>query len=137
MGALNFRFYCQLASSVHIHVARHNYMYFHHTHTQHLSDLGEIPGLCDDLTAQKENFARTFTFKAFRCFYLAESYVVMKKWPEAVGLFDRASAHVIQAIEQYRGLEQTGGESTIVDKVKQLVLSSLHVTGVASHNPKL
>lgn len=39
----------------------------------------------------------------------------MKKWPEAIGLFDRASDHVIQAIEQYRGLEAAN-----VEKVKSL-----------------
>ena len=54
------------------------------------------------------NTARTFAFKAFRCFHLAESYVSMKKWPEAVGLFDRALEHVSEAVDHYRevGMER-------------------------------
>ena len=43
--------------------------------------------------------------------------MVMKKWPEAIALFDRASDHVIQAIEQYRVLEHSGVEATKIDKV--------------------
>jgi len=82
---------------------------------QHISDLGDIPGVEEDLAVQKENTAHTFTFKAFRCFHLAESYVGMKKWEEAVGLFDRAQEHVAQAMEHYRELEQTEGSR--MDKV--------------------
>ncbi len=85
--------------------------------SQHISDLGEVPGLAEDHASQKQNTARTFAFKAHRCFHLAESYVVMKKWPEAIALFDRASDHVIQAIEQYRVLEHSGVEATKIDKV--------------------
>ena len=66
---------------------------------------------------QKQNTARTLAFKAHRCYHLAESYVVMKKWPEAVALFDRAYDHVIQAIEQYRVLEHSSVEATKIDKV--------------------
>ncbi|XP_064406699.1 signal recognition particle subunit SRP68-like isoform X2 [Halichondria panicea] len=83
---------------------------------QHISDLGEVPGLAEDHASQKQNTARVFAFKAHRCFHLAESYVVMKKWPEAIALFDRASDHVIQAIEQYRVLEHSGVEATKIDK---------------------
>lgn len=39
----------------------------------------------------------------------------MKKWEEAVGLFDRAQEHVAQAMEHYRELEQTEGSR--MDKV--------------------
>lgn len=73
--------------------------------------------MAEDHASQKQNTARVFAFKAHRCFHLAESYVVMKKWPEAIALFDRASDHVIQAIEQYRVLEHSGVEATKIDKV--------------------
>lgn len=84
---------------------------------QHISDLGEIPNLADSHASQKQNTARTFAFKAHRCYHLAESYVTMKKWPEAIALFERASSHVIQAIEQFRVLEHSGVEATKIDKV--------------------
>ena len=61
--------------------------------------------------AQKEKAARTFAFKAFRCFHLAESYVAMQRWAESIGLFDRAQEHVTEALEHYRDLEQEPGDS--------------------------
>ncbi len=89
---------------------------------QHVSDLNDIPNMADNHASLKQNTARTFAFKAHRCFHLAESYVIMKKWPEAIALFDRASSHVIQAIEQFRVLEHSGVEPTKIDKVCTLLL---------------
>ena len=79
--------------------------------SQHIVELGDIPGLEDNLVAQKEKAARTFAFKAFRCFHLAESYVAMQRWAESIGLFDRAREHVTEALEHYRDLEQEPGDS--------------------------
>ena len=43
----------------------------------------------------------------------------MKKWPEAIGLLDRALEHVTQSLEQYRSLDQGGGTTAVkVDKEK-------------------
>lgn len=92
---------------------------------QYVSDLGDIPGLCDDLTRQKENTARTFAFKSFRCYHLAESYVVVKKWAEAMGLLDRALDHVTQTLEQYRELKLGAEEMNKIDKVLHFTLVSL------------
>ena len=80
-------------------------------------DLGDVFG-SDDLTNQKHIVALTLAFKAFRCFYLAESYVTMKKWPEAIGLLERALEHVTQSLEQYRALEHVTGGAVRVDKDK-------------------
>lgn len=60
----------------------------------------------EELGVRMKNTARTFTFKAFRCFHLAESYLFMKKGAEALGLLDRALEYVAQSLELYRGLEQ-------------------------------
>lgn len=46
--------------------------------------------------------AHGFKFKAFRCFYLAQSYGVGNKWPEAMALYDRTLDHVSKAISHYR-----------------------------------
>ena len=93
---------------------------------QHVTDLGDVLG-AEDLASQKHIAALTLAFKSFRCFYLAESYVTMKKWPEAIGLFDRAVEHVMQSLEQYRSLEQgAGGGAVKVDKEK-VSLTYVHV----------
>ena len=83
-----------------------------HFSSQHIVELGDIPGLEGNLVVQKEKAARTFAFKAFRCFHLAESYVSMQRWAESIGLFDRAQEHVTEALEHYRDLEQEPGDST-------------------------
>ena len=91
-----------------------------------MTDLGDVLG-AEDLASQKHIAALTLAFKSFRCFYLAESYVTMKKWPEAIGLFDRAVEHVTQSLEQYRSLEQgAGGGAVKVDKEK-VSLAYIHV----------
>lgn len=82
-----------------------------------MSDLADIPGLAEDHTHQKETTARTFAFKAFRCYHLAESYVVAKKWAESMGLMDRALEHVAQTLEQYRELKSGVEALHKIDKV--------------------
>ena len=84
-----------------------------------MSDLGDIPGLVDDLSNQKENTARTFAFKAFRCYHLAESYVVAKKWVESMCLMDRTLEHVTQTLEQYRELKLGTEGMHRIDKVSE------------------
>lgn len=63
-----------------------------------------------DLAQQKYTIAQTFSFKAYRCFYLAESYTVMKKWLEGMALLDRAMEHIVQANEYYREWGHTEAE---------------------------
>ncbi len=89
--------------------------------TQHVSDLGDIPGLVEDLTYQKENTARTFAFKAFRCYHLAESYVAVKKWVEAMGLMERALEHASQTLELYRDLKLGTEGAHKLDKVSYVL----------------
>ena len=79
--------------------------------SQHIVELGDIPGLEDNLVAQKEKVVRTFAFKAFQCFHLAESYVAMQQWVESIGLFTCSQEHVTEALEHYRDLEQEPGDS--------------------------
>ena len=91
---------------------------FSYHHFQHVTDLGDVLGT-EDLTSQKHIAALTLAFKSFRCFYLSESYVSMKKWAEAIGLLDRALEHVTQSLEQYRSLEQGAGVGAVkLDKEK-------------------
>ena len=94
---------------------------------QHITDLGDVLR-AEDLLSQKHIAALTLGFKAFRCFYLAESYVNMKKWPEAIGLLDRALEHVTQSLEQYRSLDHGGAMGGVkIDKDKvSLVPTTVH-----------
>ena len=69
-------------------------------HVAELSDLTEGSG--KDLMDAKHCTAQTFMFKSYRCFYLSESYTIMKKCAEGIGLLGRAEEHAVQAMELYR-----------------------------------
>ena len=82
--------------------------------TQHITELNELTQSSDDLLEAKHFTAQTFKFKAFRCYYLSESYTMMKKWVESIGLLERASEHVIQAKEHFREWGKTEAEVKIM-----------------------
>ncbi|XP_044154048.1 signal recognition particle subunit SRP68 [Bufo gargarizans] len=56
---------------------------------QNLAELPQLPGLEDDQSFQKEIVLKTLVYKAYRCFFIAQSYVLVKKWSEALVLYDR------------------------------------------------
>ncbi|ELW68297.1 Signal recognition particle 68 kDa protein [Tupaia chinensis] len=56
---------------------------------QNLVELLQLPGLEEDRAFQKEISLKTLVYKAYRCFFIAQSYVLVKKWSEALVLYDR------------------------------------------------
>lgn len=78
-----------------------------------MADLVSIPGLDEDLEVQKEMAAHTFMFKAYRCYYLAQSLANSKKWPEAMALYSRTLDHVSKATSHYREWAGTGAQVSI------------------------
>ena len=67
------------------------------TSLQNSSDLENLSGLSEDLEQQKQIVAQSFTFRAHRAFYLAESYSEGGKLAEGMVLYDRAIEHITQA----------------------------------------
>ncbi|KAJ6660449.1 hypothetical protein lerEdw1_017873 [Lerista edwardsae] len=56
---------------------------------QNLADLPQLPGLEEDKSFLKEIGIKALVYKAYRCFFIAQSYVLVKKWSEALVLYDR------------------------------------------------
>ncbi|CAL8328957.1 unnamed protein product [Lota lota] len=56
---------------------------------QSLAELSTLQGLEEDHTFQKEMALKTLVYKAYRCFFIAQSYVLVKKWSEALVLYER------------------------------------------------
>ncbi|XP_074080626.1 signal recognition particle subunit SRP68 [Macrotis lagotis] len=56
---------------------------------QNLVELLQLPGLEEDKVFKKEIGLKTLVYKAYRCFFIAQSYVLVKKWSEALVLYDR------------------------------------------------
>lgn len=64
---------------------------------QNLVELLQLPGLEEDRTFQKEISLKTLVYKAYRCFFIAQSYVLVKKWSEALVLYDRVLKYASEA----------------------------------------
>eukprot|EP00095_Tigriopus_kingsejongensis_P001968 maker-scaffold886_size84816-snap-gene-0.28 protein:Tk01968 transcript:maker-scaffold886_size84816-snap-gene-0.28-mRNA-1 annotation:"signal recognition particle 68 kda protein" len=65
-----------------------------------IQNLGEIPllaGLEDDLSLKHEIEAKTVFYKALRCYFIALTFLMAEKWPEAMALFQRATQHAQKA----------------------------------------
>ncbi|KAM9296495.1 signal recognition particle subunit SRP68 [Gastrophryne carolinensis] len=73
---------------------------------QNLAELTQLPGLEEDMNFQKEIVLKTLVYKAYRCFFIAQSYVMVKKWSEALVLYDR----VLKYAKQVQG--QTGSSNS-------------------------
>jgi len=64
---------------------------------QCLTETGQLAGLEDDEVVEKELQAQIHGYKAFRCFYIAQSYQHAKKWVESISLYDRVLLYVQDA----------------------------------------
>ncbi|KAJ8037657.1 Signal recognition particle subunit SRP68 [Holothuria leucospilota] len=71
---------------------------------QSLGEIPQLPGVEDDEDLQQEVTAKTYKFKAYRCFYLAQSYSQAKKWKEAAALFERAMHHVERSTDEWQSV---------------------------------
>jgi len=58
-----------------------------------LSELPTLAGLEDDLEFKQLVEAKVTFFKAWRCCFLAQAFLYAQKWPEAMALFQRATAY--------------------------------------------
>ncbi|GCB80268.1 hypothetical protein scyTo_0016144 [Scyliorhinus torazame] len=67
---------------------------------QNLSELPQLSGLEDDKTFQAEVELKTLVYKAYRCFFIAQSYVLVKKWSEALVLYERVLKYTSEAQTQ-------------------------------------
>ncbi|XP_022089362.1 signal recognition particle subunit SRP68-like [Acanthaster planci] len=69
---------------------------------QNLAEIPQLAGLEDDDNLQQEIKAKSLKFKAFRCFYLAQSYTASKKWREASALYERVLKHIETANKEFK-----------------------------------
>ncbi|KAH8286209.1 hypothetical protein KR054_004644 [Drosophila jambulina] len=66
---------------------------------QNVTEMQQINGMEDDAQYQSEVENLAITFKAFRCYYIALTLIDMKKWKEAVALYERASNYATEALK--------------------------------------
>lgn len=67
--------------------------------SQNVLELQQISGMEDDTVYQKEIEVLSLSFKAFRCYYIAETLVALKRWKEAVALYVRSTNYATEALK--------------------------------------
>ncbi|XP_020858292.1 signal recognition particle subunit SRP68 isoform X2 [Phascolarctos cinereus] len=89
---------------------------------QNLVELLQLPGLEEDKVFKKEIGLKTLVYKAYRCFFIAQSYVLVKKWSEALVLYDRvlkyASEVQSQAGASQNSLKELPDVQELITQVK-------------------
>uniref|UniRef100_A0A3P9L7S4 Signal recognition particle subunit SRP68 n=1 Tax=Oryzias latipes TaxID=8090 RepID=A0A3P9L7S4_ORYLA len=74
---------------------------------QSLAELSTLPGLEDDHAFQKEVSLKTLIYKAYRCFFIAQSYVLVKKWSEALVLYERVLKYAKEVQSKAKSLNSS------------------------------
>ncbi|XP_057323807.1 signal recognition particle subunit SRP68 [Microplitis mediator] len=64
-----------------------------------LHNLLEMSQLLDDEEYQREQEAKTKGYRAFRCYYMAQSMANLQMWREAVALYQRSLRHAQDALK--------------------------------------
>lgn len=66
---------------------------------QNVAELQQLNGLETDSAYQKEMETFAQAFKAFRCYYIAVTLVNLKRWKEAVSMYERSMKYASEAIK--------------------------------------
>ncbi|XP_016913688.2 signal recognition particle subunit SRP68 [Apis cerana] len=66
-----------------------------------LHNLVEISQLQDDEEFVREQEAKTKGYRAFRCYYMAQSLANLHRWRDAMALYQRSAQHAKDALENY------------------------------------
>ncbi|XP_037545915.1 signal recognition particle subunit SRP68 [Nematolebias whitei] len=74
---------------------------------QSLAELSTLQGLEEDHSFQKEVSLKTLVYKAYRCFFIAQSYVLVKKWSEALVLYERVLKYAKEVQSKAKGLNNS------------------------------
>ncbi|KAK2919144.1 hypothetical protein Q8A73_003515 [Channa argus] len=74
---------------------------------QSLAELSTLQGLEDDHTFQKEVALKMLVYKAYRCFFIAQSYVLVKKWSEALVLYERVLKYAKEVQSKAKNLNNS------------------------------
>lgn len=66
---------------------------------QNISEMQQINGMEEDKNYQSEIENLSTSFKAFRCYYIALTLVEMKRWKEAVAMYERSLKYAVESLK--------------------------------------
>ena len=67
---------------------------------QNIQELQQITGMENDLEYQSDMELLQKSFKAFRCYYIALTLIGMKRWKEAVSLYERSTKYASEVLKK-------------------------------------
>ncbi|XP_058058297.1 signal recognition particle subunit SRP68 [Anopheles bellator] len=65
---------------------------------QNVTEMQQLAGMENDAGYQAEMEALSLSFRAFRCYYIALTLVAMKRWREAVAMYERSRKYASDAV---------------------------------------
>uniref|UniRef100_A0A8D8V9S8 Signal recognition particle subunit SRP68 n=1 Tax=Cacopsylla melanoneura TaxID=428564 RepID=A0A8D8V9S8_9HEMI len=84
---------------------------------QNLAELQQLAGVEEDAGFQENVEVRLKTYKAFRCFYIAQSLAALRRWRDCVALYSRASQYSQDALQS---LPKSGDLATLRSELTTL-----------------
>lgn len=64
---------------------------------QNVTEMQQLPGMESDAQYQAEIENLALSFKSFRCYYIAITLVALKRWRDAVAMYERSTKYATQA----------------------------------------
>jgi len=74
---------------------------------QSLSEVVLLPGLDDDNELIESVHAQELTYKSHRCYWSAETYATLKKWKEALALYDKVLNYAQTALNALKNISDS------------------------------
>ncbi|XP_070579541.1 LOW QUALITY PROTEIN: signal recognition particle subunit SRP68-like [Ptychodera flava] len=88
---------------------------------QNLTDIPQLPGLEDDDVLKEDIDNQIIVHKAFRCYYVAQSFYIAKKWVETSALYERVLFYGDQAVNQMKMSSGKTSNKELSKKLEELI----------------
>lgn len=97
---------------------------------QNITEMQQLNGLENDVEYAKEIETLSSAFKAFRCFYIAITLVNLKRWKEAVSMYERSTKYASDALKNNINEFNLKNELNILIKIIEGSKFSAHAHSV-------
>uniref|UniRef100_A0AAG5CNY2 Signal recognition particle subunit SRP68 n=1 Tax=Anopheles atroparvus TaxID=41427 RepID=A0AAG5CNY2_ANOAO len=84
---------------------------------QNVTEMQQLSGMETDGSYQAEMESLALSFRAFRCYYIAITLVAMKRWREAVAMYERSKKYATEAV----AAKTPCTDFDVRDELKQLI----------------
>ncbi|XP_053694455.1 signal recognition particle subunit SRP68 [Sabethes cyaneus] len=84
---------------------------------QNVSEMQQLAGMESDAAYQSEIETLALSFKSFRCYYIAITLVALKRWREAVAMYERSTKYASEAVAS----KAISSDFDLREELKQLV----------------